>query len=357
MAKLHMNKNNLLEEKKYGFGVLRLFLAILVIYEHSFTLGGFGKDLLKRIPGFDFSTALIAVMSFFVISGFLVTKSYLNSSNIIQFGYKRFLRIMPGFWFCLLITSFGFGLLIYYMENFSITNYFSMSPNGPVDFIKNNFFLLIRQYQIGELLSSNPFPFVLNGSLWTLFLEAKAYIFLGILGFTGMLKRKVIILSAYCLLVGFLATKIEIPYNPNPILRLIFDHYFLTFLTYFLGGSVLYLYKNKIQFTHKFSLFLLVIFVLSYFLRLEHAVLAVTLPYWIIYLGTITPKSVFDSNVDFSYGIYIYAFPVMQLAAYLGANTSQVIFFLTSIVLTLPLALFSWFMIEKPFLSLKNNKK
>lgn len=43
---------------------------------------------------------------FFILSGFLVTRSFLALDPLPRFIWHRFLRIMPGFWVCLLVTTF-----------------------------------------------------------------------------------------------------------------------------------------------------------------------------------------------------------------------------------------------------------
>jgi peptidoglycan/LPS O-acetylase OafA/YrhL len=55
---------------------------------------------------------------------------------------------------------------------------------------------------------------------------------------------------------------------------------------------------------------------------------------------------------DYSYGIYIYAFPAQQLALGLGATTPLTNIML-GLVLTIPLAAASWHFIEKPALAWK----
>lgn len=339
---------------KYSFGTIRIVLALLVIFEHSFILGGFGKDPLAQLTNSQISTALVAVMSFFVISGFLVTKSYLGSGGIMRYGLKRFMRIMPGFWACIVIVAFGFAPLLYFFENKTLSGFLSLEPVGPFDFIIQNSFLLIRHYAIEGILFDNPYPYVLNGSLWTLFLEAKAYVLLGILGLLGALsKQKIVIVLLYFVFFSFVASGTTVEYIPNPFLRLVLDHYFLIFLCYFFAGSLLYLYKERIIFSWRISLLLAFLTFMLAFFDLIRIGLAVALPYTLILLAMNIRPSIFDRQIDLSYGTYIYSFPVMQTIAFFGLNSSQILYFLLSILFTLPLAIFSWFVIEKPALGLK----
>jgi hypothetical protein len=64
-------------------------------------LGGFGHE-----PALgDATIGRFAVGGFFAISGFLVTGSRLRLPAG-AFGWRRFLRVFPGLWVCLLVTAF-----------------------------------------------------------------------------------------------------------------------------------------------------------------------------------------------------------------------------------------------------------
>jgi len=58
---------------------------------------------------------------------------------------------------------------------------------------------------------------------------------------------------------------------------------------------------------------------------------------------------------DYSYGIYIYAFPVQQLCAQVEGRWIEVL--LLSAAVTLAAAAISWHLIEKPALTLKKRLK
>ena len=62
----------------------------------------------------------------------------------------------------------------------------------------------------------------------------------------------------------------------------------------------------------------------------------------------------FSKYGDFSYGLYLYAFPVQQLLVfYYGEHLNGLLMFTISLILTLVLAIISWYLVEKPFLKLK----
>ena len=87
-----------IDNKNNNFGFLRLFLAILVIVSHSPEAidGNRNRELLTNIFG-TLSFGEFAVNGFFLISGYLIHKSYENSSSLKSYFYKRVLRIYPAF--------------------------------------------------------------------------------------------------------------------------------------------------------------------------------------------------------------------------------------------------------------------
>ncbi len=78
-------------------------------------------------------------------------------------------------------------------------------------------------------------------------------------------------------------------------------------------------------------------------------------PYLLIATAIILPLSGFSKYGDFSYGIYVYAFPIQQTIVYLlYPNINEIQLMLYAFVITLIVAVISWKLIEKPALSLKS---
>ena len=151
--------------KKNSLGFLRLFFAFLVIFYHSYPLGGFRQEVVfNGLAGYG----EIAISSFFVISGFLITRSYQNTQSIVRFLWNRFLRIFPGFWACLIVTILIFAPILHYEKYHTLSNYFQFHQAGPLQYFKANFLMEMKQYDINELTLGLLFPGAFNGSLWTL---------------------------------------------------------------------------------------------------------------------------------------------------------------------------------------------
>ena len=121
----------------------------------------------------------------FVISGFLITRSYQNTKSIIRFLLNRLLRIFPGFQACLIVTILLFALILHYEKYRTLLNYFQFHQAGPLQYLKSNF------------LMDLPFPGAFNGSLLTLAYELKCFLGIAFLGWTKILSRQKILVPIF----------------------------------------------------------------------------------------------------------------------------------------------------------------
>lgn len=168
-----INKNN--------FNLLRLFFAILVILSHSseFIDGNRDRELLTQIFN-TISFGDLAVDGFFILSGYLIVKSWDSNKDIFEFLKKRIIRIYPGFIFCSLICAFIIGPLganlDQYYVNFSIGN-----------FIKG--LILLSPPKIPPVFQEQHYPFV-NGAMWTIAFEFACYMTVLFFGIIGIFRKK-----------------------------------------------------------------------------------------------------------------------------------------------------------------------
>jgi peptidoglycan/LPS O-acetylase OafA/YrhL len=82
---------------------------------------------------------------------------------------------------------------------------------------------------------------------------------------------------------------------------------------------------------------------------------ALPLAYAVIVTGALIHDKRLRLRTDLSYGVYVYAWPVQQLLVISGlAVLTPVVFALIATVVTVPLAAISWFVVEKPAISLKS---
>lgn len=200
------------------------------------------------------------------------------------------------------------------------------------------------------VFTANTYPGVVNGSLWTLPLEVMMYIGVVVMGLTGILNRRLIFLplAAFAIAHFWLRERLGID-------SFLVENIFKLGLFYY-TGSALYLYRDSIPWRGWIAGILVAALVLSFHEAAGPFVYVVALPYLVIYLAyaPIPLISRFGKYGDFSYGMYIYAFPFQQLTVYLlGHEIGVLRLTLIAAVPTLILAVLSWHLIEAPAMKLK----
>lgn len=340
-----------LDFRNNSIGFLRFFFAATVILSHAYGLGGFGFDALNRLNVNAPSIGLLAVGGFFVLSGFLITRSYETVSSPGRFLWHRFLRIFPAFWVCLAVTAFAFAPLAFFYAHGTIARFFNESPS-PWTYVSANSVLAMRQWRIGSLLADVSYPFVFNSSLWTLEYEFTCYLCVAVLGIAGVIKRAPAFIagSALCLFFGYVLLLWRFGGHGMPLILAP-----LGLFVYFAAGSYAYLVRDRVPMR-------------AWLAALCGAALIVTLPtrafafvaipaicYLTLFAAVVLPVRGFDRRMDLSYGLYIYAFPVAQLLAMYGVAAHGLIAYtFSTFAIAVGLAGASWFFIEKPSLALKH---
>lgn len=358
VIKNKINSENTIEEvydnKNNSFDILRHIFATLVIVAHAYILflGATGDmDIITKTLK-TVSLGHISVIGFFVISGFLITQSMLNSKNYFDYFFKRILRIYPALIVAICLSAFVIGPLV---TNLPWDSYLH---SGVKAYVLNNLNLIGNTaYTIGDVFNSNPYPSAINGSLWTIKHEVAAYVMVALLSFFTILKHKKItlVLTLILFIVAILKPVIDFGSIGLKVGVLTEYKWFFELMFYFMLGTVMYLYKDKIIMSPKFFLLACIVFCCGIFINKIDIVIYFTFPYIVIYLSTL--KTIFQTKKigDFSYGLYIYAFPIQQLLVYYLKNHIHniYVYILLSIICTLIVSVFSWFLVEKPFLSLK----
>ncbi|MCQ2033203.1 acyltransferase family protein [Stutzerimonas kunmingensis] len=329
--------------RENNFDFLRFFAAALVLFAHSYPLvGRRGDEPLTLLTGYE-KGGSIAVGIFFVMSGYLITSSWLASSSPKSFLIKRALRIFPALIVAVLLSVFVIGPLV---TQFDLARY--LAADGTWTYLQN--ILLVTRYELPGVFTGNVYPDVVNGSLWTLPLEVLMYIGVMILGLTGFLKRRLIFLPIAVLAIGhfWLLGKLGIEsYFIKNIFKLGLLYY---------SGSALFLYRDDIPWRGWIAALLFAALVATFRTDIGPLVYFIALPYLVLYLAyaPLPLISRFGKYGDFSYGLYIYAFPFQQLTIYLfGPQVGVLGLTLIAFVPTLILAALSWHLIEAPAMKLK----
>lgn len=326
-----------------------------MLFSHSYSLlfaETINEPLAKNTEIGTFG--VLAVYIFFVISGYLITSSFIRKPNLKNFLINRILRIIPALFIVVLISAIILGALI---TKLSFLEYFS--DYRTYLYIVRNILLYPVTYILPGVFENNIYPNAVNGSLWTLRLEFTLYLMVAILGFLKLLNNKfhifimLLIAIVFVFLLDNYSSFVQSLVGDN-----IYNMMLLLFKngTFFIMGMIFYIMRDKIPFSNKLAIFALLILLIFCSTSFTYYILIFTLPYLVLYLAVVSNKVMLSFNKygDFSYGIYIYAFPIQQLYIYLFYDLLNLVsFFLLSFITTLFFAVFSWYIIEKPALSYK----
>ncbi len=338
-----------LKPEANNFTIVRLILASLVIYTHSYGLvtGHPERDGLSDFLGDKI--AAFAVDGFFFLSGFLVYPSLLRLRSSGRFLLARGARLWPGLMASLLVTVIA-GAFVSEAHGLA----YLMGPTAK--YLTFNGSFLTATYSLtgvncgGELCT-------INGSLWTLPWEARCYLILAGLGLVGLtrpdLMKKVVLPAT---LAG--AVVWDFPAVQAFILA-VAGHTAVYYLSVadrlwplFALGAAAYVFKERLPRSWAILGGLFLVMLGANRLGVGQHFQGLFISYLVLCLGFLTARngSISGTWHDYSYGMYIYAFPVMVAIHQLTPGWSYWALSLGTFACTLPLAALSWHFVEKPVL-------
>ena len=352
---------------KNNFGFLRLSFATLVILAHSPEIidGNGSREILCRLFG-TISFGDLAVDGFFLVSGYLITLSYLRSKSNLDYLLKRVLRIYPGYIVAFLFSLLVVGLLV----GGTITDLRSeLHPKLLVHLM-----LLDTPELKSAFMGSDLREPTLNASMWTLAYEFRCYCVLMILGALGVLRRRKVFLAITALLVeAMIVMHQNIAYfhfhiNVHIPVPSVLLHYLVgdpmeairLYAIFFCGGCF-FLFSDKI--VYRSSLVIIAaaaLFNLMYSFQLAEAAIAVLggyILFWFAFFVKTDLLGRIGSKNDLSYGIYVYAWPIQMLVIWHFRHISPWLLCAITVAIASAFAYASWVGVERPFLRLKEHLK
>lgn len=330
---------------------LRFALAALVILSHSYALieGDDRNEPLFRATGGQLTFGEAAVSGFFILSGFLIARSWETSRSAVDYFRKRAARIYPGFLVNVLFCALVAGPLL---APSSADYWAAFSPPRTAGAALN------LDLRLPKLFDHLPVADV-NGSLWSVRFEFLCYLLLALLGLTGGLRRPGMLAAVVglCLAVqaGLLYGRWKLPGSG---LSAVWGYppFWPRVGGCFLAGALFYRCRDRIPLSAGWFLASAAgLVLLAVTASLQGLLLAVPIPggYVLLYLAFArTPWLYgFARPGDFSYGLYLYAFPVQQLLVrWSGGTLAPFRLFALALPATLALAVVSWYAVERPFL-------
>ena len=344
-------KGPLLDDVCHGrdnnLNLIRMVASVAVLVSHAWqvTLGPEAVLPLMAMLGRNLGT--MAVYAFFVISGFLIARSFERQPTVGRWIMARVLRLYPALLVVLVLTVTVLGPLV---TGLPLAEYFSRSET--LTYVPRNLSLAFMQYDLPGVFQDQPYPRTINGSLWTLFFEVACYAGVLVTGLLGGLRRPGLMIAflavfaaAYILILHVL----EPGRLPSKILPPLMD-LGLPFAT----GVAFHVWRRRIRLSPAVFLGLALVTALLAVTPAYAPMMVVTFCYGIFLLGYLPGGFVrrYNQLGDYSYGVYIYAYPMQQLMVHLFQPMAP----LTNIALALPptlaLAILSWKLVEEPALKL-----
>ena len=326
------------------FDVLRLVAAATVVFTHSWTLTGRGDPLFGVWHN---QTGTLGVLVFFGISGFLIAGSWVTEPRVPAFVLKRALRVLPGLIVCAIVTAFVIGPLL---TADPLGSYFA-DPSVYLYVVRQLALITFNPFLPG-VFETNPYPDVVNGSLWTLPLEACCYVAVAVAGVIGALQRRWLLIALLALVVIAVAVGSP-PDDPLGEVQTLTDTLVnaLRACGAFLFGTVLWFTRERLP-RNPWPLAAVAtgIVLLPLPGGLHSAVAMLVVPLAVISIGLHPPgRAAFIVKPgDVSYGVYIYSYPVQQAVVYLLPTVSPVALLLLAAPVAYVLGLLSWRLVERP---------
>lgn len=346
-----------------SLGLIRLVLAATVLASHAFPLGGWGSDPVGAASRGQATLGTLAVLGFFSISGYLITRSGERGTTV-PFVWRRAIRIMPAFWIVLMVSALAFGPLSWAILGRPVGAYFTLSADGPFEYIVQNFLLTIHQWGIGDLyLTTTPFGNQsgidsMNGSLWTLQHEAACYAIVAALIALGLMAKRTVVLPALAIVASTILAVCSITQiEPSTFLPGWASTEMLRLVVAFLWGATLAAYATRVRLSHPLGATAAIVSLGTLLQGGFWIVGAPAFAYAVLWAAWALPRPFrrIGAKNDYSYGLYLYAWPVQQLTVVLGWNTwGYFPWVLTTLVIAGALAVASWHGIEKHALRLRD---
>lgn len=338
-----------------NFNIIRIIATLFVFSGHMGMILGIQPPLLA-----GFRLHELGVGMLFLISGYLITMSWLSDPNPLRYSIRRFLRLWPPFAVMVLIMTFAAGPLL---SNLGIQGYFHSWYKAYLQNLR--FFIVFAQPGVFENL---PIPYTTNGSLWTMPVEAFLYVITPILLTVARVKKR----SRYSFYVMTIVTGTAIGFDL--VIRLFWSDLNVVLygtdlisayhLAVFYLIGILFTYEETRKYLNmqlaSVAMCLLFVFQLSSD-AWSHLLLYLIFPYF-IFSFVFAKNPLFGKlgqKMELSYGIYLYGFFFQQLIVSWQLKYGMTPGYIKSLILsflpTFAAAYLSFVFVEKPVLILSKS--
>jgi peptidoglycan/LPS O-acetylase OafA/YrhL len=322
-----------------NFNLLRFLFASLVILSHCVEIkdGNRSHEWLTRLFG-TMSFGELALDGFFVLSGYLIVRSWVNNQRWADYLRNRVLRIYPGFIAASLLCAVVFGPI-------------GAEPDYFRDFYVMGFIkamLWLDWPEIPPVFQETHYPLV-NGAMWTIGLEFQCYLFVLAFGVLIGFKRRAYWLGATLVCAAvFLAGR----YIGHGILH---EKIFKLGMQ-FGAGACYFLYGQRYLNRRSWmAVSAAALFALMFNRELADLAFAVFGAYLVLSFACRHDRYIgqFNRLPDISYGVYLYAWPLTKVILLWYPDTGRVSLIMQTWLLSVVAGLLSWYLVERPFMAMK----
>jgi peptidoglycan/LPS O-acetylase OafA/YrhL len=327
------------DARNNSMNIMRLLTALAVIYGHASAVTGRGPgDIFLQYVGYKFIGG-VAVDVFFVLSGFLITASVMSGNGIRYFIASRVLRIYPALIVCCVLSVFLLGSLLTISDQYwqSMDTWRYLLGNATA--YRTEYFL--------PGVFSELHDHAINGSLWSLQIEVRLYLMIGIGFLIGVFSSKRVFNALFftVIILGYFA--------PDMFSRLFEPENHRHVAMMFMIGSFAWVNRESIPMRPD-VMFALLVFAASLHGTSKFGfAYALLLPYLVFYIAIGKWGLWFNRWGDYSYGTYLYGWPCQQLVLMSFPDIGNIGNTILSGVLAVFLAFLSWHLVEKSSLQLK----
>ena len=346
-----------------GFDLVRIGLASLILFGHCFWVAGLapaiavqnatshaiqGEQVVHYVPhvfGGQTYFRLMLVPMFFAVSGFLVTGSAFRTNSLRIFLTYRILRIVPALFTEVSLSALVLGPLL---TTFALRDYFT-----DVRFWEYFGSIIGRvRFQLPGVFWNNPSTSTVNVNLWTLPPEFYCYLIVAALLAASLLAHRkaftLIFAVATAWLIAGNVRAIVDGQDVDPLPNALIVYYFF-------AGCLLFHWREYVP----YHLTLFIACALASYLLYAYQMLFVAplfVSYIVIYVGmTALPRVPLIQSGDYSYGVYLYGFPLAQaiICVLTQLRGHGWLLFGIAAPVVFSFAALSWHVVEKPTLALK----
>jgi peptidoglycan/LPS O-acetylase OafA/YrhL len=335
-----------------NFDAVRLLAASAVIYGHAHPLTAMPDPVFLGNTVQSF-----AVKVFFIVSGFLVARSWINDPNAFRYLAKRALRIFPGLLLLLLVTVFLLGPA---MTTLDVGQYFR-EPGTRLYFFYNA--ALYPAYSLPGVFAGNLYPSAVNGSLWSLPAEFLMYLIMPLAyAISRVMKSDALFIAIVVALCALSLYYLRLTPLSEPVV--IYGTGLASVLDcapYFFLGAAFSIGRLQSTLNVGFAMFMigLLVFLQPHGAWAPELALYIAAPYCVLSFATAATPGLKHAGRfgDPSYGIYLYGWPAQQIVCYFVPNVTAIGNTLLALPLAAAAAFLSWHLIEKRALAMKPWRK